>query len=257
MQNFIYPGFNVVRKLAVPIITRYPHLTELYDESCLVENPFFHVLEMDCWPCNGIRSVPNLTGINITKNFNTGIPFTRFENDTNTDMTSIVDTYYNHQEVFISDALKVTSNNLEYRTISDVINKQLNKYPSNLKNTHISWRITRVKPGRILRKLFPKLSGTPDWWSQSVERFLLIDEPNASIYNLPNPECSNVILRATSGKRLIKLIPSLECQYNCRTNAVVLSAGHSLWYNWWYWRPISQPVINSTEISVQYLTSFC
>lgn len=96
----------------------------------------------------------------------------------------------------------------------------------------------------------------------------------------PRPECSNVILRFTDGARLIKMMPSLECQQNCKTSTILLSNGYtcmffflhlcsifnrrklifiilSVWYNWWYWRPISLPVSNSTTISISYLTSFC
>lgn len=39
-----------------------------------------------------------------------------------------------------------------------------------------------MKPARILRKLFPKPVGTPDWWGQSTERFLFIDEPKTPAY---------------------------------------------------------------------------
>ncbi|XP_015114416.1 uncharacterized protein LOC107039363 [Diachasma alloeum] len=257
MQSFIYPGLTVFRQFAVPIIQRYPILTELYDESCLVENPFFKVADMDCWPCSTVQSVPDMTGWNMTKTFNVGMPFTRAESDSNGDLNSIISMYKRHSEIFNVDARRISSNNPLYKTIKNVIEKRLDENPSKFLNTHISWRLNRMRPSRLLRKLMPKPLGTPNWWSQSTERFLFIDEPKADEYILPNPECSNVILRSTSGSRLIKMMPSPECQRNCKSSVVLLSSHHTLWYNWWYWKPISLPAINSTEISIIYLTSFC
>uniref|UniRef100_A0A0C9R5D3 ThiI_2 protein n=1 Tax=Fopius arisanus TaxID=64838 RepID=A0A0C9R5D3_9HYME len=257
MQSFIYPGLTVFRQMAVPIIKRYPALTELYDESCLIENPFFKVADMDCWPCSTVQSVPDMTGWNMTETFNVGIPFVRAESDSTADLDSIINMYKNHSDIFNVDARRISSNNPFYRTIKNVLEKRLDENPSEFLDTHVSWRLNRMRPSRILRKLMPKPSGTPIWWSQSTERYLFIDEPKAGEYSLPNPECSNVILRSTRGSRLIKMTPSTECQRNCRTFLVLLSPSRTLWYNWWYWRPMSLPAINSTEISINYLTSFC
>uniref|UniRef100_A0A182SCR9 Uncharacterized protein n=1 Tax=Anopheles maculatus TaxID=74869 RepID=A0A182SCR9_9DIPT len=43
IQSFIYPGMRFWRKATVPIIASYPALTEYYDESCLLTNPYFQV----------------------------------------------------------------------------------------------------------------------------------------------------------------------------------------------------------------------
>lgn len=31
--------------------------TALYHETCLIQNPFFTVVDMDCWPCSSVNSV--------------------------------------------------------------------------------------------------------------------------------------------------------------------------------------------------------
>ncbi|KAK0159977.1 hypothetical protein PV328_007431 [Microctonus aethiopoides] len=259
MQYYIYPGFNILRKIAIPILKKYPSLTEYYDESCLLENGNFYVSEMDCWPCSTINSIPDGTGWNITKNFNFGMPFIRSENGSNVKLSALVNSYNenDNKKIFDDDSGRIVSNNSSYRVIGDLFDKRFDENPSKDKDTRILWRINRMKPARILRKLFPKPVGTPDWWGQSTERFLFIDEPKTPAYQFPNPECSNVILRCTSGSRLIKMLPSPECRQTCKRSAVILSAGQTLWYNWWYWRPMSLPISNSTEISINYLTSFC
>lgn len=49
---------------------------------------------------------------------------------------------------------------------------------------HITWRINRMTAGRILRKLFPKPTDTPNWWEQSTEKFIFFDEPKSPPYSL-------------------------------------------------------------------------
>lgn len=73
---------------------------------------------------------------------------------------------------------------LVYRTIRDVMHNKANKYLYAFRSAHIKWRINQMEPSRRLRKLFPKLPGTPDWWSASTEKFIFIDEPNAPSYVL-------------------------------------------------------------------------
>lgn len=50
IQTFIYPGMRIWRKWTLPMIRKFPQLTNLYDETCLVSNPFFRVSDLDCSP---------------------------------------------------------------------------------------------------------------------------------------------------------------------------------------------------------------
>lgn len=57
IQILIYPGMRAWRKLTIPVIRTFPALTRLYDETCLVENPFFRVAALDCGPCVNVVNV--------------------------------------------------------------------------------------------------------------------------------------------------------------------------------------------------------
>lgn len=61
IQVYIYPGMRLWRKLTLPIIRQFPILTELYDETCLIPNPFFRVSNLDCSPCADVINVVDLT----------------------------------------------------------------------------------------------------------------------------------------------------------------------------------------------------
>ncbi|XP_015595947.1 uncharacterized protein LOC107268077 isoform X2 [Cephus cinctus] len=248
---------NLIMMIKSLIFLVFALILEFYDEWCLVENSLFRVAEMDCWPCDSIRSVPDLTGHNITASFNPGIPYTRIENGNIVNLKELFKLYKNNKAIFDRDASRVLTNNDSFRTIEEVLTARNDLYPSKYKDVHVTWRINRMTPGRIIRKLFPKPVETPDWWSQSMEKFVFIDEPRSPAYTLPNPECSNIFMRCTNGARLLHMIPSPECIQQCKPSTIILPAHHTLWYNWWYWRPVSLPATNSTEISINYLTSFC
>lgn len=72
IQTFIYPGMKYWRKMTLPIIRQFPQLTNLYDESCLLSNPYFHVAELDCAPCINVISVVDLSG--YLGHFDSSIP---------------------------------------------------------------------------------------------------------------------------------------------------------------------------------------
>lgn len=60
IQSCIYSGMSVWRLMTVPLIRLVPALSELYDESCLLENPLFQIQDMDCRPCQDVLNVLNL-----------------------------------------------------------------------------------------------------------------------------------------------------------------------------------------------------
>lgn len=61
---------------------------------------------------------------------------------------------------------------------------RLDMFPTDSLTTHISWKINRMKPSRILRKLFPKPVETPNWWSQGTKKYIFIDELASPSYLL-------------------------------------------------------------------------
>ena len=89
--------------------------SELYDEWCLIENPYFYVNDMDCWPCTVVHSVLDLTGHNISRSFNIGIPYTRAENNTTVKMKDLVNLYWSNQDVFDEDAKRIFSTNETFK----------------------------------------------------------------------------------------------------------------------------------------------
>lgn len=93
IQELIYPGLKLLRYFTVPIIRKFPSLTSIYTEnlrliiycklfvafyyeSCLVENPYFYVSDMECWPCENVHSVVDLTGYNNFSLYKSGVPYT-------------------------------------------------------------------------------------------------------------------------------------------------------------------------------------
>lgn len=61
IQAYIYPAMRLWRILTMPIIRQFPQLSQLYDETCLISNPFFRVANLDCSPCADVINVVDLT----------------------------------------------------------------------------------------------------------------------------------------------------------------------------------------------------
>lgn len=74
IQSFIYTGMSFWRVLTVPLIRMVPALTELYDESCLLENPLFQIQDMDCRPCQNVLNVLNLSDVDGQQDAG-GVPY--------------------------------------------------------------------------------------------------------------------------------------------------------------------------------------
>ncbi|KAK9695073.1 hypothetical protein QE152_g33111 [Popillia japonica] len=255
VQSLIYPGFSLLRYISVPIIKRFPSLTELYDESCLVENPFFYVFDMECWPCQNVYSVIDLSDYTNKSLYHSGIPYVFKSNQKYVTLNDIIKLYKENKDVFDKDASRLMSNSRDIKNIQDLINYSENSTKSS--KTHISWRINRMNPARIVRTLFPRPQIISEWSGQSVERYIMIDEPNALHHVLPSFECSYVFVIQGSGQQTVILRPTQECSDSCKTVSVVLKPSYVLWYNWWYWRPISLPMANATETSISYINSYC
>ncbi|XP_018335085.1 uncharacterized protein LOC112906734 [Agrilus planipennis] len=255
VQSFIYPGLKLLRFLSVPIISKFPWMTSLYDESCLVHNPFFFVNDMECWPCENVHSVLDITGVQNKSIIESGIPYLVFTNQKVVTFSELQAIYNAHKEIFDSNAYQIKSSNSSIETIRDLF---FNYRESTMDSKfHATWRINRMAPAKLIRKVFPRPQVINRWSGQSIERFIFMDGPHTSSYLFPNPECSYVFLIQGSGNRNIILKPTMECSHSCKTISVILHQSQVLWYNWWYWRPLSLPVKNSTEVSVTYMNSYC
>lgn len=48
-----------------------------YDEMCLIENPYFQATDINCWACEEVRSVLDLSEMHNPRDFqpHTGFPY--------------------------------------------------------------------------------------------------------------------------------------------------------------------------------------
>lgn len=74
IQTFIYPVMRAWRKMTLPLIKTFPALTDVYDETCLIENPLFRVTNLDCTPCIGIVKVVEYSTSYPTKYVDHSVP---------------------------------------------------------------------------------------------------------------------------------------------------------------------------------------
>ncbi|XP_022187861.1 uncharacterized protein LOC111046589 [Nilaparvata lugens] len=259
VQEMIYPGMKVFRKMMLPLVRTFPSLSAWYDETCLVGNPYFQVSDMDCWPCSSTRSVLNLTGGQLSSDqYHSGIPFIFKENHMRTvEINDLKEMYVEHKAVFDAHSSQVECS-YGWSTLDDLFSDH-SPYigPTDQLNTNIKWRLNRLEPIRLVRNLFGTPKNTPQYTAGAApEKYIIIDEPQGLPYLLPQTEGTTVFVVQGSGSRLIVLDPAPQCSTQCHRVSLVLQPQHILWYNWWYWRGSSFPVSGSNDISVTYIGSY-
>ncbi|XP_058978102.1 uncharacterized protein LOC101889598 [Musca domestica] len=275
-SSIVYPGMRIWRRMTLPLIQRFPRLTELYDESCLMGNPFFQVMDdLSCSTCAHVDGVIDLTntmdsmGISDEKDgsneseggadasalnkllYSEYVPFVFKINQEPIELEDFHKIFVDNQEIFRRDAYRVQSTNRDINNLDELFS-QFNQTVK--QQAHNLWRCNRMIPARLLRQLIPRPAKLPS--SLALERFMAIDTIQAPSYTLPDTECPHVYIQQALGTRFIILRPTSECRHRCRTLSMRLPQSFVLSYNR-YWKPISAPDPVSDTMSISLIGSYC
>ncbi|CAH0397571.1 unnamed protein product [Chilo suppressalis] len=249
LQDYIYPGLRLLRKLSIPFISLFPSLSEYYHETCLIQNPFFTVADMDCWPCSTASNVREIYNPSESVNMQQNTPFIYATDQQIIDMTFLKDIYFKNKHVFDKEATKILVDNSKHYTTSNEMFTQ-----GQLGEALYIWKINSMPLARLLRQYIPRPKIVPKF-GQSTERFILIDS-SRNKFKVPDTECTFSFLLSLSGNRNIDLEPAEECKHQCKSLKVELRESYLLWYNWWYWRPVVQST-SSNVTFIAHLGSYC
>ncbi|XP_017013054.2 uncharacterized protein [Drosophila takahashii] len=254
-QAMVYPGMRMWRRMTMPLIQRFPQLTELYDESCLMGNPFYQLEDLSCGPCAEVESVW-LEGEDLEQHRPEGSPIAFRSNQLEAiDLSHFYAIYASNHQIFQRDAYRVHSTNQDVHNLEDLFG-QFNSSSSWTKQAHSLWRCNRMLPARLLRPIFARPTRLPSM-GVALERYVAIDTAQAPAYTLPETECPNVYVHQAVGTRFIILRPTSECRHRCRTLSLRLTQSFVLSYNWLYWKPISAPDPISESLSISLIGSYC
>ncbi|XP_034670909.1 uncharacterized protein LOC117903173 [Drosophila subobscura] len=264
VQSTVYPGMRMWRRMTMPLIQRFPRLTELYDESCLMGNPFFQMEDLSCGPCANVESVwlesdeyAQPLGLSVGGD---SVPFAFKGQQDAMDLGDFYNIYASNHVIFQRDAYRVHSTNQGVHNLEDLFG-QFNSSggspaPTWTQQAHNLWRCNRMLPARLLRPIFARPSRLPSL-AVALERYMAIDTAQAPAYTLPETECPNVYVHQAVGTRFIILRPTSECRHRCRTLSIRLTQSFVLSYNWLYWKPISAPDPISETLSISLIGSYC
>ncbi|XP_049888191.1 uncharacterized protein LOC126382391 isoform X2 [Pectinophora gossypiella] len=248
LQDYVYPGLRVLRKLSIPFISLFPSLTDLYHESCLIQNPFFTIVDMDCWPCSTVNNVRQIYDPKPVNQQHTG-PFIYETEQQVIDLETLRDLYLKNKAIFDKESPKILVNNKYYVQPQEIFQKEHKED----RNTYV-WRFNNMNMARLLRQVILRPKVVPKF-GQSTERFLIMVS-NQESFQIPDTECNFSFLLSLSGTAVVNLIPAEECKHQCKSLKVEVKETYLLWYNWWYWRPVIQPSnVNSTLIA--HVGSYC
>nr|XP_053639573.1 uncharacterized protein LOC128693745 [Cherax quadricarinatus] len=251
IQDMIYPVMTMLRYIALPLLAKYPYLTQWYSEECLVANTFFDQLNINCTSCS-----ENLQLVKVS------------------DLSNFTDVYYNNGQVLIvTDAVlhetswmdlaeKIDINQEAELGALKVFSKsevnanylqQIVKREAISSDIHIEWKINKLETLHIVRQIFPRLYFIPSETEVALYRFLFTDGPDSHSYHLPLTEFANVVLVQGEGSSSLTLFPSHHCENTCNSISVTLEATQVLFFNWIYWRPVR---VGGRHISTLAMSSF-
>ncbi|XP_053600081.1 uncharacterized protein LOC128669344 isoform X2 [Plodia interpunctella] len=214
----------------------------------MFQNPFFTVVDMDCWPCSSVNTVREVQSPKpVSRQHNA--PFTYQTDQKSMEVITLRKFYEKNRNIVDNEQPKILTNNKHYETPDEMFTHLENGE----KNLYI-WKFNTMNTARALRQVIPRPKVVPKF-GQSTERFIIVDSSQDS-FKIPDTECSFSFLLILSGSRTINLVPAEECKHQCKTLKVDLKESYLLWYNWWYWRPVVQPS-NGNVTMVAHIGSYC
>ncbi|XP_015913281.1 uncharacterized protein [Parasteatoda tepidariorum] len=254
-QNLIYPTMRTLRIWTLPILRNYEFLSDWHEEECLVRNPFYYELPLDCWPCENIRTLVDLSGFtNYSHDYvlNEQPFIVRDSLQENVSFQDLQKLYYKYDKLLDRGTAKFRCSEKDFCLPNDVFTKK----PPAINTFHVMWKINRVAAARVIRKIFPRPYFIPNNSEVALERYLYLSGSEAPQFFLPLTDFANVWVAQGQGYRLIVLDPSEPCISNCSAVSVLLRPRDVLYYNWQFWRPRSRPANLCEEMSITFVGSF-
>ncbi|KAH9641896.1 hypothetical protein HF086_011646 [Spodoptera exigua] len=217
LQEFIYPGLKLLRKITIPFISLFPSLSEYYHETCLIQNPYFSVVDMDCWPCSTVTNIREVNDPKPVTQQQTA-PFIYETTQQIINLEALKQMYLKNRETFDKESPKILTNNKYYSSPSYLfIDRPLED------QSFYIWKFNNMNIAKVLRQVIPRPEVVPKF-GQSTERFIIVDTSQRS-FSIPDTECSFSFLLALSGSREIHLLPAEECKHQCKTLKCGITGG--------------------------------
>ncbi|CAG9091072.1 unnamed protein product [Plutella xylostella] len=248
LQEYIYPGLQVLRRLSIPFISLFPSLTEFYHETCLIHNPYFTVVDMECWPCSTVHHVQQIDDPDEHSRLQ-NMPFIYKTDQKVVRMNKLKNMYLKNKDILDMESSKIVTNNKYHSTPSEMFDS----HESGEKSLFI-WKFNTMNTARLIRQIIQRPKVVPKF-GQSTERFVIIDNSQQA-FTVPDTECNFSFILAVSGSRVVDLRPAEECKHQCKSLRIELKETYLLWYNWWYWKPSIQPS-NGNETLIAHVGSYC
>ncbi|KAF0299755.1 hypothetical protein FJT64_027589 [Amphibalanus amphitrite] len=243
IQDWIYPILRAIRLIALPIIQYFPSITDIHEETCLIENPFYWDQEVDCSLCQDV-AVVTLSDIQHFEElfYHKGVPvIVQDAVPSPVYLPSLRKLYAEHRaDIAAGSAVRL----VPAPPGLDSLDRLLRAPARRLANMEhcIQWRLLRVSAVRHLRELFVRPYFITKKTEVSLHRYIYLCGDQGEQFHLPMTEFANVWISQHSGTRRIRLTPSSECSDICRPLSALLRPGETLFYNWRYWRATSLSV---------------
>ncbi|XP_037071080.1 uncharacterized protein LOC119092208 [Pollicipes pollicipes] len=236
IQDWIYPVLRGIRLISLPVIQYFPSITDIHEETCLVDNPLYWDPEVDCTLCKdvGVVTLPHAEQFEDLF-YHKGVPVVVQDAiAAPVSLAALTRLYALRRDDIVAGSAR--------RLLG--LDRLMAAAPAELAALPhcVQWRLLRVSAVRHLRQLFRRPYFVSKKTEVSLHRYIYLCGAEGGRFPLPVTEFANVWVSQHSGTRQIQLTPSSECSATCRTVSALLRPGDTLFYNWRYWRASSLPM---------------
>ncbi|CAN7998986.1 unnamed protein product [Ixodes hexagonus] len=258
-DDYTYAAMRTARFVALPILARFPAISQYHNMKCLVPNPLYSPMDaVDCWPCEKLKALVDLTGhTDATKDHVWSLtPFVmRDAVELEAARGALYEILRQHEELLNDSTTKFQSTLEEIQELRHLVGEARRRILED-KSFHITWQVSSSMAARILRKTFKRPVFVPNNTEVALQRCFLIDGPEAPSYVLPETDFTNSWLMQVEGSRMVVVEPSDLCAGRCNAVSILVKPNHVLYFNSQISKLRSIPSKVTNTPSVAYLGSF-
>ncbi|CAN8027345.1 unnamed protein product [Ixodes persulcatus] len=228
-DEYTYTAMRAARFLALPILSRFPAISQYHNMKCLVPNPLYSPMDAsDCWPCEKLKALVDLTGhADVATEYVWSLTPFVMRDAVNLKATrgTLYEILRQYEELFNDSTSKFQSTLEEIQEPRHLVGEPRQRLLED-KSFHITWQVSSSLAARVLRKTFRRPAFVPNNTEVALQRCFLIDGSQAPSYLLPETDFTNSWLMQVEGSRMVVVEPSALCAGRCGAVSILVKPMH-------------------------------
>ncbi|CAH1802905.1 unnamed protein product [Owenia fusiformis] len=258
LQHLNYDIFRIIRLAGLPFLHRFRSMEAYYEESCIVNNPYFEGNRPDCESCKHERRIAiteNITSSKFDLHYASSTKILKIKNALKKKVSfEDLKASYDENKATYHATAGFVSSNPDVQSMDELFKQE----DSTLQNIHIEGNYRKVSTAKALRQLFPRPDFIPADVEVSLDKAIFIDGPKSPLYTLitGTPHFQNIWYAQGSGSRLLRFRPYEHCLSECSIMEHIVEEGDIVYWNDVFWKVDSLPVHGEYKTTISFIANF-